>query len=94
MGRSTLRISLGPQAPAIYELGSELVDLRGGVIAGHDLIFESAVMSHRVEVAGRLATALSRDSLVKTRVGQQEIDEIAVESVGGTPQGFQLDGVA
>ena len=50
-------------------------------------------MSQRVEVPGRLVSGLSLDGLVQARPGYEEVEEVAVESVGSPPECLQLDGV-
>jgi hypothetical protein len=43
------------------------------------------VVSHRPEKLRSFPLSLNLDGVVKRRSGQQEVDEVAVEGVGGAP---------
>ncbi len=71
-------------------MGSEVIELGCGVVVAYGLVFESAVMRDRIEMCGSFPASLLRDGFFEACTGDESVDEVAVESIRGTSQGFKF----
>lgn len=84
-------LAVGPQAATIDESFGESLELAGRGRRRQLLVLQAAVVGHAAEMLSGLPAGLVLDALLEAGPRDEEVDELAVESVSSPAERAQLD---